>query len=106
MENNNWKEELEEVNKKDQEVLKSVKNKVDNKIYQDILFSIEESEFTFDYIITDKPKGKYQKEDGFESLQGQWVDQTTNGGFIGDEFAGTISIKIGENEFFQFYYSM
>jgi hypothetical protein len=35
-----------------------------------------------------------------------WVNQTTNGGYTGDEFAGTICIEIGENEYLKYNYSM
>lgn len=104
-----WEEISEAENKryqKDQEILKLVEESVSNTVYNDILYSIEMSENTYDYLITNKPEGEFQKEEDFESLDGQWVNQTTNGGYIGDEFAGTISIKINEDKYFQFSYSM
>lgn len=90
----------------DQKVLGIVKSKVSKKAFDDILYYIDVSENTYDYLITDKPKGKFQKEEEFEELDGLWVDQTVNGGYLGDEYAGTVSIKILENEYFQFNYSM
>jgi hypothetical protein len=89
-----------------QKVLEYVQSQLDNDSYEDVLFSIEWSEYTYDYIITDKPKGKYQEETDFNALKGQWVNQTTNGGYIGDEFAGTISVQLNKNIYFQFSYSM
>ena len=96
------KRELQE----NQKILEIVKSKVSEKVFEDIKWSLAEGEHTFNYKITDKPKGKFQKELDFEELDGQWVNQTTNGGFTGDEFAGTISIKLNDKEFFEFSYSM
>jgi hypothetical protein len=97
-------ERKEDENKKN--VLEYVKSQLNNDEYEDVLFSIECSEYTYDYIITNKPKGNYQEESDFNALKGQWVNQTTNGGYLGDEFAGTISIQLNEKEYFQFSYSM
>lgn len=91
--------------KENDEILTIVKSKVTNETYKDILYIITESDWTFNYVIKNKPKGKYQKED-LDHLIGIWVNQTTDGGYSGDEFAGTISIEIGEDEYFQFSYSM
>ena len=92
-------------NIKDAEILKQVKEKVSPVLYQDILDCFDDFGVCTDFHITDKPIGKYQKED-CEELIGLWVNQTTNGGYTGDTFAGTISIQIGENEYFEFSYYM
>lgn len=91
---------------KDQKVLELVKSKISKTAYEDVLYEIEVSENTWNYLITDEPKGRYQEDTEFEELGGLWVDQTTNGGYLGDEYAGTVSIKISDDEFFQFEYSM
>ena len=73
--------------------------------FNDILDILAECDDTYDYSIEDKPKGKYQEED-YDFIKGALVNQTTNGGYTGDEFAGTVSIKLPNGKYFQFYYSM
>ena len=59
-----------------------------------------------------KPKGAYQTTDyaqddvPLHNLEGWWVNQTTDGGYTGDEFAGTVSVKISKDKYLQFSYSM
>lgn len=97
--NNEWKQELIEKSNKDEEVLNKVKNKVCDEVFQAILLSIEESENTFDYEITENPEGILQDE---TSNIKEWVNQTCNGG----DFSGTVSIQISNDEYFKFGYSM
>lgn len=92
--------------KEDKTVLAIVSGKVSKGEYQDILVVIEESDHTFDYKIVSEPKGNYQSDEELKVLGGMWVNQTTNGGYTGDEFAGTISIELPNKEYFQFSYSM
>jgi hypothetical protein len=94
-----------EQTEKDNKVLDDVKLLVSEEIFEDIKIVLEESENVYDFSIEDKPIGEFQKEN-YDYLDGIWVNQTTNGGYIGDEFAGNVSIKIDENKYFQFYYSM
>jgi len=101
-----WQESEKKENEKIKKILELVKSKVSNGAYEEILYEIEVSEYTYEYLITDKPKGEFQDCNDFEYLEGIWVDQITNGGYTGDEFAGTVSIKISENEYLQFSYSM
>jgi len=92
---------------KNKEVLSAVKLRISSmKAFKDVLYSIEMSENTSNYKITDAPRGKFQTEGEFEKLKGVWVNQTTDGGMSGDEFAGTVSIQISNNEYFQYNYSM
>ena len=79
---------------------------VSKEMFDDISFMLTESTYTFEYKIVDKPIGEFQLEDGCMTMIGMYVNQTTDGGMTGDEYAGTCSIKIGENEYFQFGYSM
>lgn len=86
------------------EILSKIESKVTKEQYEDILTAIKESEYTFNFKITDKPKGAFQ--DDYDHIDGIWVNQTTNGGWTGDEFAGTVSIKIQDDEYLEFEYSM
>lgn len=52
-----------------------------------------------------QPVGNYQEE-GYDNIPGIWVNQTTNGGYTGDTFAGTVCVKINEEKYFKFHYSM
>jgi hypothetical protein len=99
------KYEENEHDQANQKILDIVKSKVTEDEFIEIEWVIEESDNTYNYLITDKPVGTFQHED-YEDIEGIYVNQTTNGGYTSDEFAGTISIKIGENEYFQFSYSM
>lgn len=98
-------DELNKQGDADKAVLEIVKARVTPRMFADIELVLEESEYTFNYLITDKPKGKYQTEDLY-TMNGYWVNQTTDGGYTGDEFAGTVSIPIGNEKYFQFNYSM
>lgn len=42
--------------------------------------------------IVSKPKGDFQ--DSNNSLLKVWVNQTTNGGYTGDDFAGDVYVKL------------
>ncbi len=100
--NEEKKQELE--NKK---ILELVKSKVSEGAFEEIEFNLNESGYVYDFKITDKPLGDLQGVGYYEFIEGVYVDQTTNGGYTEDEFAGTCSIKISEkNEYFQFSYSM
>lgn len=91
--------------KKDMKVLEIVKAKVMNKVYQEILQVIEDTEGNYGYKIVSCFKGEFQKED-YPILKGYYVNQTVNGGQDGDTYAGTISIKISETEYLQVKYNM
>ena len=100
-----WMEYEQQINDNNVKMLKVVESKVTSEAYKEILQELDISENTFDYKIVDKPKGEIQKFDENEHIV-VYVNQTTNGGYTGDEFAGTVSIKLNETEFFQYSYSM
>ncbi len=52
----------------------------------------------------DKPHGTKDVRDK-DSLE-IWVNQTTDGGYSGDSYAGTCDIKISEGKYLRFSYSM
>ena len=82
-----------------------VKNLVSKPKFDEILEVIEESGCTTEFKLKNKPLGEYQDED-LEFLKGYYVDQTTDGGYIGDDFAGTVSIEYNDEQYLQFSYSM
>ena len=67
---------------------------------KEIISELRECGYCFNFQIEDKPKGKIEDSDEYEFIK-VYVNQTTNGGYTGDEFAGTCSIKITENEYLE-----
>lgn len=104
---NDWHERENQIDVENKRLLEeNIKPNLSKLGYEDLLELLEESEHTFDYKIVDKPVGKYQEEDVYGGLKGCWVNQTTNGGYAGDEFAGTVCVKLNNNKYFKFNYSM
>jgi len=97
-------EKLQEI--KDKSILDYVKSKVSDGAYKEILEELKECWNTYHYEVVKIPDGKMREHDEYYFIEGVYVNQTTNGGVSGDEFAGTCAIKISDNEYFQFYYSM
>lgn len=91
---------------KDKQVLEIAKGLLSPSAYKELLMVIEDSENTWGFKIEDSPVGKFQMEDEYPELIGIWVNQTTNGGMSGDEYAGTVSVKLKNNSYFKFFYSM
>ena len=103
------KEYAEDCNKqllKDAEIFSQIRALVSDIVYEDIKQSMQDADNAYGFSIVDKPIGNFQQEDYFNELQGQWVDQTTNGGYTGDEFAGTICIQITKDKYFKYHYYM
>lgn len=82
-------------------ILKAIRNFKGEKFYQMVIHEIEESEgvvghlrFSKNYNGTKQPQPHV------------WVNQTTNGGYTGDSFAGTVSIKLKKGKFLELDYSM
>lgn len=85
-------------------VLDQVKASFSENAYAELLEYIAECSSVHSFHITDTPEGHGQ-DDG-AAWGKQFVNQTTNGGYTGDEFAGTVSIPLGNGKYFQFGYSM
>lgn len=83
--------------------IKSVKGEAFHKELEEVIYSSEGIVGVAEIVKT--PVGNYQDEGG-ELIPGIWVDQTTNGGYTGDEFAGTVCVKIDDRRYFKFNYSM
>lgn len=89
---------------KRESVLAEVRQIVSTQVYAEITEELAEDGYTFDYTIATAPLGDEQ--DHGAVWGAHFVNQTTNGGFTGDDFAGTVSIPLGDGRFFQFAYSM
>lgn len=85
-------------------VLVEVHQVVNSAVYAEILEELADNTHTFDYKISTAPIGDEQDEPA--AWGKHFVNQTTNGGHTGDEFAGTVSIPLGDGRFFQFGYAM
>ena len=92
--------DLIEAEKEDLKLLAECKEEMSDKDYEIMVFSIDELGFTHSYEFVKKPIGNYQEEDNY------WVNQTTNGGFTGDEFAGTLCFKVKKGKYLKIHYSM
>ena len=76
-------------------------------LYEDIEHYLKECYSTYQYEITDKqPNEVYKQKEQYEYLKEAYVNQYTNGGYAGDEFAGQVWIEISKNKWFTFHYSM
>lgn len=83
-----------EIHKKDQRLLNAIKSVKGDSYYDALCDLMQETECTSEFSIVDKPKGDYQKEYWHNEIQGVWVDQWCNGGYVGDDFQGDIYVKI------------
>lgn len=91
---------------KDNYILDYVKSKVSDGAYKEILKELKKCWCTYHFEIVKTPDGKMREHNEFCFIEGVYVNQTINGGYSGDDYDGTCAIKISDNEYFQFYYSM
>ncbi|MNJ75433.1 hypothetical protein D3C77_725320 [compost metagenome] len=70
--------------------------------FQEIEESLAEFE-CFDYSIVEQPEGEAQ-DDGYV-LGDVYVEQTVNGGFAGDSYAGTVCMPLGEGKYLKYHYA-
>lgn len=101
---------IERDKKEDEKRLKCleiVESNVTTELYAEILEYIKECDFTDSFEITEEIPNEEtkQKEDG-DLLNEVWVDQYCNGGYVGDDFAGWVHIKINKTEYLKYHYSM
>lgn len=89
-------------------VVETVKTMVSEDYFSAISGWLNDTEngYIYEYHIVDEPQGEYQDEGGsyWEVLGGMWVDQYA--GFTGDDYHGSIAIKINENSYLQVSFSM
>lgn len=95
--------ELGELHAANQAVLDQVQALVTPEAFQQIKDTLTDSGYTHSYLIADRPLGEPQDD---EYLLGDvYVDQTTNGGHTGDDYAGTMSMPLSAGRYFQFCYA-
>tara|TARA_R110000851_G_scaffold318700_1_gene482696 strand:+ start:809 stop:1180 length:372 start_codon:yes stop_codon:yes gene_type:complete len=86
--------------------LSFVKLKVSNEFYKEVLIVINDDlEHTWNFKITEEAKGDYETQTELPNIKGYYVNQTTDGGFTGDEFAGTIAIEFEKGKYLEWEYS-
>lgn len=84
-----------------------VKTQVTSELHNDIIDYIKECDFTDRFEITEvKPNDKCKQAEDYDYLNEVWVDQYCNGGYVGDDFAGWVNVKINKKEYLKFHYSM
>jgi hypothetical protein len=96
------KEEALEYDKQ-AKILKRIKNRVSPSWFKAISDFLEDQEYAHDFSITDKPVGNRQKED--YRFAHSYIDQYSNGGYSGDDFAGQACLPIRGGLYFSFHYS-
>jgi len=87
------------------DALDKVKQMVGEAAFADYLEYIEECSYTFAFSIVGKPTGDMvdTKEYVFNHV---YVDQYRNGGYTGDDFAGSVCIPLPDSLFLSFHYAM
>lgn len=95
--------EMAEQREQENAVLEQVKAMVSPKVFDQIKDTLSDSSYTHSYLIAAAPLGQPQDE-SFD-LGDVYVDQTTNGGMSGDDYAGTMSMPLPDGRFFQFCYA-
>lgn len=99
------KKQHEEEIKKNNVIFNDIKEKLGDDYLEDVKECLRESYNWYNLKIVDKPTGQSQ-DDGYKSFNHIYVNQTTNGGYTGDEFAGTIYIPIYDGKYLESEYSM
>lgn len=88
------------------EILDHLSSTLPEEFADDIILYICDCEYTYNYEIVKEPVGNHQKEVDHKYITESWVNQSSDGGLSGDEFAGTVCIKINDSEYLKFNYSM
>ena len=97
-----WMLEQREQEKKDAEILEKVKDSVSTAYFKHIEFELEDSEHPTNYRIIEAPIGVEQyDEDNHYTI---WVDQSC--GETGDNYSGTVCMKVSDNEYLIWDYWM
>lgn len=87
--------------------LEIVKKNVSHNMYEDIIHYIVECYHTEQFEITKEvPNDEHKQKEHYDYLTEVWVNQYCNGGYVGDDYAGWIWIKINAIEYLKFHYSM
>jgi len=90
---------------KDKRIMRKVKKLLSDSYYKDVISYIKDCEGGFNFDITFKYSGDEYSEDCYE-FKKAYVDQYTNGGYSGDEFAGQVWLPITPKRYLTFHYAM
>ena len=97
-----WMKEQLEQEKKDAEVLENIKLEVSAEQFENIKFELEESEHTSNYKIVYEPVGIPQHESEGDYII--WINQSC--GETGDNYSGTVCIKLSIRKYLMWDYWM
>lgn len=86
-------------------ILSRVRGLVRPKVYRDISEYLEDSGVTHSYAIVRDHGGRLQEEAEYK-FGSLYLNQYTNGGYTGDDYAGEVWIPLNAGYFFHFHYSM
>lgn len=100
-------DELAKIHQEEVKVLDNLKNIITNDFYDDVMDYLDFCDCTSQYEITNEiPNDKCKQKEDYDNIPFAWVDQYCNGGYVGDDFAGWVWIKLNDEQFFKFHYSM
>ncbi len=95
-----WMKEQMEQEQKDKNLLYDITKFTDDTYFKDIEFELEESENTVNYKIVDEPVGLRQNEGNYNI----WVNQSC--GETGDDYSGTVCMKLPNGKYLMWDYWM
>lgn len=96
-----------EIEKKNQRLLRAIKSVRGRGFHKRLVEYLSDCEADrhFPLEIVREPIGKLQDAEYGRLISKEWVDQTVNGGYTGDSYAGTICILIKKGRWLKFHYS-
>ena len=97
-----WMKEQLEQEKKDAEVLETIKQQVSAEQFENIKFELEESEHISNLRIVYEPVGTSQHES--EGDYTIWINQSC--GYSGDDYSGTVCIELSIRKYLMWDYWM
>lgn len=96
--------DIEKQDKKDNFVWNELKKICSKELLAEIELEMNESNGGFDFEIVNKPFGTKDSYD--DTHCNLWINQTTNGGYSGDDFAGDCYVKLPNGKYFKWHYEM
>jgi len=100
-----YSEEAEEQKKRDKKLLDELKNLCSKELFDEIMDELSEC-YHYRFSFVDNPEGKLQNLSmtEFKYIKEEYVNQTVNGGYLGDDFAGTMFILLPNNKYLKSHY--
>jgi len=100
-----YRKEQEEEERKDNEVIEEAKKLFSKEQWEEVETEIANDGYTSNFCFVDKCFEK-EKSDDYKLID-LFIDQTVNGGYLGDEYAGYIYVKIpNQNRYLKWGYAM